>query len=58
MKKYLVPIIGGIGRYYTVMAENKTQARRIVEGETNPWVKVKGKIIEVKEDGNGKRYGY
>lgn len=56
MKKYLVPIIGGIGRYYTVMAENKTQARRIVEGETNPWVKVKGKIIEVKED--GKRYGY
>lgn len=50
MKKYLVPIIGGMSNYYMVYAENKTQARRMAQGEVQPWIKVKGKIIEVKEN--------
>lgn len=49
LHKYRVPIIGGIADYYTVMAENKTMARRIAEGETQPWIKVKGKIIDMGE---------
>ena len=50
--RYRVPIVGGICRYYEVIAPNKTWARRIVNGETHPWVKAKGKIIclgEVKD---------
>lgn len=47
--KYLVPIIGGIGQYYTVIAPNKTIARNMVKGEVNPWIKVKGKIIDLGE---------
>lgn len=50
--KYKVPIIGGIFPYYEVIAPNKTMARMIANGETQPWIKVKGKIIclgEVKD---------
>ena len=50
-KKYKVPIVGGITNWYYISAPNKTIARKIVEGETHPWVHVKGKIIEIgKED--------
>lgn len=44
--RYLVPIQGGIGRYYEVIAPTKTFARWIAEGEVQPWIKVKGKIID------------
>lgn len=47
--RYKVPIVGGINRYYEVIAPNKTIARSIAEGETHPWIHVKGKIIEVEE---------
>lgn len=49
LHRYQVPIIGGINDYYSVIAENKTMARRIAEGETQPWIKVKGKIIDMGE---------
>ena len=48
-KTYKVPIEGGTLPYYTVKAPNKTMARKIVEGETHPWIHVKGKIIEAKD---------
>ena len=44
--RYLVPIEGGIVRYYEVIAQTKTMARYIAEGETHPWIHVKGKIID------------
>lgn len=46
MHRYKVPIIGGISDYYEVIAPNKTTARLIAEGETNPWIHCKGKIID------------
>lgn len=52
MHRYKVPIVGGFSDYYEVTAPNKTIARMIVEGETNPWVHVKGRIIEIKEEKN------
>ena len=48
-KLYKVPIVGGINRYYYVKAPNKTIARRITQGEVKPGIKVKGKIVEVKQ---------
>lgn len=47
-KKYKVPIEGSIfSSWYTVYAPNKTIARWIAEGEVNPNIRVKGKIVEV-----------
>ena len=49
-KTYDVPIIGGFTPYYRVTALNKTMARKIAQGEVCYGIKVKGKIIEVKDD--------
>lgn len=46
-KYYRVPVIGDIIPYRFVWAPNKTIARMIVNGGTNPNVKVKGKIVEI-----------
>lgn len=45
--RYKVPIVGGLSPYYEVVAPNKTMARRIAEGETHPWIHVRGKIIDL-----------
>ena len=44
--RYLVPIVGGINRYYEVIAPTKTFARWIAQGEVQSWIKVKGHIID------------
>lgn len=46
-KCYKVPISGGLGRWYYVEAPNKTLAREFAIGEVHPWVKVRGRIIEI-----------
>lgn len=49
-KCYKVPIVGGINNWYYIEAPTKTAARDFVEGEINPWVKVRGKIIELTDE--------
>ena len=49
-KCYKVPIIGGFGSWHYTEAPNKTLAREFTIGELNPWVKVRGRIIEIPEE--------
>lgn len=47
-KRYRLTLDGGLGRYYYIVAPNKTVARYMARGELNSWVKIV-RIDEVKE---------